>query len=139
MTKSKIFSYAPRVKSYQDDVRTIALTKLSTGQKRKNAIFFPDPRKCIDRARAITRQVARYDGDQLEKPPDLYGSALGKEVMQKRKTAIEGIFVMSQVISRCKKSQILGEGEERERDPTTSRSTRDHPKKSLARARVSSL
>jgi len=63
--------------------------------KKEECNSCPNRGKCIDSPRLVARQVTRYDGDQIDRAQALYDSALGKELMKKRKTVIEDTFAQA--------------------------------------------
>jgi IS5 family transposase len=105
--------------------------------KKEECNICPDRNRCIDSARAIARQVTRYDGDQIERAQTLYDSALGKELMKKRKTAIEGTFAQAKSFHGLRRAKFRGK--EKMEIQLLLTAAAINLKKLLARARALSL
>jgi len=105
--------------------------------KKEECNLCPNRERCIDSSGAIGRQVTRYDGDQIDRAQALYDSALGKELMKKRKTAIEGTFAQAKSFHGLRRAKFRGK--EKMEIQLLLTAAVVNLKKLLARVRVSSV
>jgi len=127
----------PRGKKLPRQCKSHRTNQIIYRAKKEECNLCPDRKRCIDSTRAIARQVTRYDGDQIEKAQVLYDSALGKELMKKRKTAIEGTFAQAKSFHGLKRAKFRGK--EKMEIQLLLTAAVINLKKLLARARISSL
>ncbi len=127
----------PRGKKLRRRCKSYPTNQVIYRAKKEECNICPDRKKRIDSTRTVARQVTRYDGDQIEKAQAFYDSALGKELMQKRKTAIEGVFAQAKSFHGLRRAKFRGK--EKMEIQLLLTAAVINLKKLLARARASSL